>query len=91
MLAKSPLNQMESARAPDHGILGLVRNLIVRGFKSGLSGVRKVNRAHSQQLELANVPEHVLRDIGLSREEVAGVSAFQPDLPFFMQSGFGRH
>lgn len=30
------------------------------------------------------------RDIGLSAEDATGVASYRPDLPFFMQPGFGR-
>lgn len=53
--------------------------------------VAGVDKAHAKRCELASLPQDVLRDTGLSSEDAAGIASYQPDLPFFMQDGFGRH
>lgn len=49
-----------------------------------------VAAAHARRCALDGVTPADVRDIGLAREDATGVPTIQPDLPFFMQSGFGR-
>jgi hypothetical protein len=50
----------------------------------------RAERSHHRRLGFAMVSPEVLHDIGLSAEETTGLPSWQPDLPFFMQTGFGR-
>ena len=44
--------------------------------------------SHRRRLGFASVSPEVLRDIRMSAEEATGLRSRQPDLPFFMQTGF---
>lgn len=46
--------------------------------------------AHARRCTLDSVTPDDVRDIGLAREDATGIPTRQPELPFFMQSGFGR-
>lgn len=48
----------------------------------------KIEKAHALRAELASFDVHTCRDIGLSAPDATGISSYQADLPFFMQSGF---
>ena len=54
------------------------------------ASVVRVNKAHARRCELTSLPQDVLSDTGLSPEDATGIASYQPDLPFFMQDGFGR-
>lgn len=49
-------------------------------------------RAHalSLQTRLSNLPTDALRDTHLSPEALTGAPSYDPALPFFLQSRFGR-
>jgi hypothetical protein len=49
----------------------------------------RAEQSHHRRLGFALVSADVLRDIRISAEEATGLSSRQPDLPFFMQTGFG--
>lgn len=49
-----------------------------------------VAAAHSRRRTLEGVTPADVRDMGLAREDATGIPTWQPDLPFFMQSGFCR-
>ena len=42
------------------------------------------------QARLTAVTDETLRDTGLSAETLTGEATYDPALPFFLQSGFGR-
>lgn len=44
--------------------------------------------AHSRNADLAKLDALCCSDIGMSAPDATGISSYQPDLPFFMQSGF---
>ena len=50
----------------------------------------RAEQSHQRRLGYAEVSAEVQRDISLSSEEATGLSSHQPDLPFYMQTGFGR-
>ena len=52
--------------------------------------VARVNLAHARRAGYKHITDEIRRDIGLPPEGIAGQPAHQPDLPFFMQSGFDR-
>ena len=79
----------EVASGLDQG--ALMRSWFSRWLQLLRVSVARVNNAHARRCELANLPQDVLSDTGLSPEDAAGIASPQPDLPFFMQNGFGRH
>jgi hypothetical protein len=62
----------------------LLRALSAARNRFGAAGI-----AHARRCRLDQVSPEILRDIGISREDATGVKSQQPELPFFMQSGFG--
>lgn len=54
------------------------------------ASVARVNTAHARRCDLASLPQDVVKDTGLPPEDATGITGHQPDLPFFMQNGFGR-
>jgi hypothetical protein len=60
-------------------------------FRRLFDRIEDVNAAHEACLLHREVSDRDIRDAGMSREEVLGVANHQPDLPFFMQPGFGGH
>lgn len=50
----------------------------------------RVEAAMTGQRRLAELRPETLRDTGLSADDLTGVATHDPDLPFFLQSGFGR-
>ena len=79
----------EAASSLDHG--ALMRSWFSRWLRALRASVAKVNKAHAKRCELASLPQNVMSDTGLSPEDATGIASHQPDLPFFMQSSFGRH
>ena len=53
-----------------------------------LRSLKSVAIAHARRAELVQIDASTCRDICLSAEDATGISSYQPDLPFFMQSGF---
>ncbi len=51
----------------------------------------RVEAAMTGQRRLAELRPETLSDTGLSAEDLTGLPTHDPDLPFFMQSGFGNH
>lgn len=47
-------------------------------------------RAHERRRMFEAVDDDVIRDTGLPPDTATGLSGWEPDLPFFMQPGFGR-
>ena len=52
--------------------------------------LHRAELAHTSRCKLASVSAKVVRDSGLDPSDATGFAAWQPDLPFFMQSGFGQ-
>lgn len=69
----------------------LMRSWLFRWLRPSPVSVARVDKAHARRCELASLPQNVMSDTGLSPEDATGIASHQPDLPFFMQSGFGRH
>ena len=69
----------------------LIRSWFSRWLQPLRASIAGVDKAHSRRCELASLPQNVASDTGLSPEDATGIASHQPDLPFFMQSGFGRH
>ena len=79
----------EVASGLDQG--ALMRSWFSRWLQPLRAPVARMKNAHARRCELASLPEDVLSDTGLSPEDATGIASYQPDLPFFMQDGFGRH
>ena len=60
-------------------------------FRRLFTSIGNVEAAHEACRAHRDVSDRDIQDAGLSREEALGVSNHQPDLPFFMQPGFGAH
>ena len=52
--------------------------------------LRRAEAAQAARCRLESVSAEVVQDSGLDPSDATGISAWQPDLPFFMQSGFGQ-
>ena len=50
-----------------------------------MAAFARVRNAHETQAQLRRLPDEALRDLDMSCEEISGLRAYQPDLPFFMQ------
>ena len=91
MMSK-PYFLTETSRATsDRNPGALMWSWLSRWLQPLRASVARVSKAHARRCELANLPQNVMSDTGLSPEDATGIASYQPDLPFFMQSGFGRH
>ena len=91
MMSK-PYFVSETSLAKSHRDPGAIAQpWIARWLRVLRASVARVDKAHAQRCELVSLPQDVLRDTGLSPEDATGIVSHQPDLPFFMQDGFGRH
>ncbi len=79
----------EVASGLDQG--SLMRSWLSRWLRALRASVAGVDKAHALRCELASLPQNVMSDTGLSPEDATGIASYQPELPFFMQSGFDRH
>lgn len=52
--------------------------------------VDKIDAAHTLRCHRASFLIEDIRDTGIDPSDATGIAACQPDLPFFMQSGFGQ-
>ena len=52
--------------------------------------VDKIDAAHALRCHRASFLVEDIQDTGIDPSDATGIAAWQPDLPFFMQSGFGR-
>ena len=50
----------------------------------------RIDAAHTRQAQLADLSQEASHDTGLSLEDLVGARAYEPALPFFLQSGFGK-
>ncbi len=50
----------------------------------------RIDAAFAGQSRMSAIQPETLRDTGLSAEALTGASAHDPDLPFFLQSRYGR-
>ncbi|MDP3261924.1 MAG: hypothetical protein U1E06_04880 [Tabrizicola sp.] len=63
---------------------------IVAAPGAARAALHKVEEAHASRCTLASVAGPDIQDTGIDPSDATGVSSWQPDLPFFMQHGFGR-
>jgi hypothetical protein len=68
---------------------GLWRALRAAG-RAVAAGAAAAERAHDRRRAAEAVGAETMRDTGMDPETASGMAAWQADLPFFMQSGFGR-
>ncbi|MFN5998980.1 MAG: hypothetical protein ACK47C_15735 [Paracoccaceae bacterium] len=52
--------------------------------------IAELDNAHGRQANLMCLSDADVSDSGLSREDLMTESSYEPALPFFFQSGFGR-
>jgi hypothetical protein len=70
-------------------LLGLTR--LWRGvWRPAHARTDLVAAAHARRCTLDSLTPADVRDMGLAREDATCIQTMQSDLPFFMQSGFGR-
>jgi hypothetical protein len=60
---------------------------VLRGTRARL---HKVEVANATRCNLASFSAEEFQDTGIDPSDAAGIASWQPDLPFFMQTGFGR-
>ncbi|MES2542608.1 MAG: hypothetical protein V4720_12840 [Pseudomonadota bacterium] len=63
--------------------------LLTRWLAAVSATARRTGAAHARRRILEDLPPDLLRDTGLTPEQATGIKRHQPDLPFFMQAGFG--
>jgi hypothetical protein len=54
------------------------------------ASVDKIDAAHALRCHRASFLVEGNQDTGIDPSDATGIAAWQPDLPFFMQSGFGQ-
>ena len=74
----------------DHDQGAITQSRLARWLRLMLASVARVDKAQARRCALASLPQDILSDTGLSPEDATGIASHQPDLPFFMQNGFGR-
>ncbi len=63
--------------------------LLTRWLAAASAKARRTDAAHARCRTLESVPPDLFRDTGLTPEDATDIRRHQPDLPFFMQAGFG--
>lgn len=66
------------------------RTLIAAVLAAARASRQKVDDAHAARCTLASFAKAEFEDTGVDPSDATGISPWQPNLPFFMQSGFGR-
>ena len=51
---------------------------------------QKAEAAHASRCIRASFTAEAFQDTGIDPSDATGIPSWQPDLPFFMQRGFGR-
>jgi hypothetical protein len=59
-------------------------------FSASRTSLHKVEVAHISRCDLASFSAEEFQDTRIDPSDATGIPSWQPDLPFFMQSGFGR-
>jgi hypothetical protein len=60
---------------------------VLRGTRACL---HQAEFANASRCNLASFSAEEFQDTGIDPSDATGIASWQPDLPFFMQSGFGR-
>lgn len=63
---------------------------IAAGFKRLRQSFICTNTGMERRARLSALPTDATEDTGFDPGDLSGVASFDPDLPFFLQSGFGR-
>lgn len=63
---------------------------IAAALGANRSILRKDKDADVMRCTLASYSDEAFRDTRIDPSDATGLTSWQPDLPFFMQSGFGR-
>ena len=50
----------------------------------------RVKDAHALQAKFSGLSDDIPSDVGLTAEEILSAPSYSDNLPFFMQSGFGK-
>ena len=90
MMSKPYFVSETSRGTSDRDQGAITQSSLARWLHVLLASVARVDKAHARRCELASLPQDVLSDTGLSPDDATGIASHQPDLPFFMQDGFGR-
>lgn len=91
MMSKPYSRSKASEIASGLDLGALIRSWFSRWARALRASVGRVDKAHVLRCELASLPQNVISDTGLSPDDATSIASHQPDLPFFMQNGFGRH
>jgi hypothetical protein len=54
------------------------------------ASVQKLDVAYASRCKFASYSAEEFRDTGVDPSDATGIASWQADLPFFLQSGFGR-
>mgnify|MGYP001811308717 CR=1 FL=1 len=54
------------------------------------TALHKVDVVHDSRCSLASFSVEDFQDTRIDPSDATGIASWQPDLPFFMQNGFGR-
>ncbi len=90
MMTKPYFLSETSLGTSDRDPVVISQPLIARWLRLLRASVARVENAQARRCELASLPQDLLRDTGMSAQDATGIARQQPDLPFFMQDGFGR-
>ena len=63
---------------------------ITAALRAARAPLRKLDLSHAARCHHAAFAAEEARDTGMDASDATGIESWQPDLPFFMQSGFGR-
>lgn len=63
---------------------------LAAGFGATRKSLNAVDKAHASRRSLATFTAEEFEDTGVDPSDATGIASWQPDLPFFMQSGFGQ-
>jgi hypothetical protein len=66
------------------------KRLIADVLAAARTSRQRVEKAHAARCTLASFSDAEFHDTGIDPSDATGIPSWQPDLPFFMQSGFGR-
>jgi hypothetical protein len=71
------------------GTIKRFKGRIAAGLAAARASRKKVEHAHAARRALAAFSEPEFQDTGIDPSDATGIPSWQPDLPFFMQSGSG--
>jgi hypothetical protein len=63
---------------------------IAAAFHAGRRSLRKAEAAQSSRCIRESFAAEEFQDTGIDPSDATGIGSWQPDLPFFMQQGYGR-